>query len=169
MWVCVGVCRCCGMCVEVRGQLKESVSAMWVLEDQTEITGFWQQEALHDAPARKPGVCVLIHFDDLCLSVNTFGILMLGASWTNPRHFCYCSLWVLCLLWPALFNFPTVLLFVLIELGECMEIRRHPSAFFPIPVLTDQQLWANAQAHRTCAQKLAEENAFDCSLSKFTC
>lgn len=55
-------------------------SATWVLEDQTQDVGLWQQEALRNEPTHKPGVCVLIHFANLCLSVNVFGILMLGAA-----------------------------------------------------------------------------------------
>lgn len=48
-------------------------STMLALEDQTQVVGLWQQEALCNELAHKPGVYVLIHFDNLCLLVNVFG------------------------------------------------------------------------------------------------
>lgn len=53
---------------------------MWVLEDQPQDVGLWEQEALHDEPAHKPGVYVSIHMASLCLSVSVFGVLMLAAA-----------------------------------------------------------------------------------------
>lgn len=50
----------------------------------------------------------------------------------------------------------------LIELSECMEVRRYPSAFSPIPFLTDQQLWAYAHTQNTCT----EPCRIECILSK---
>lgn len=55
-------------------------STMWVLEDQPQDVGLWEQEALHDEPAHKPGVYVSIHMASLCLSVSVFGVLMLAAA-----------------------------------------------------------------------------------------
>lgn len=55
---------------EVRGQLKGPVCSFCHVSPGGADSGRW---ALRDQPAPKPGVFVLIHVDDLCLSVNVFG------------------------------------------------------------------------------------------------
>lgn len=117
-------------------------SAMWVLEDQTQDAGLWQQEALRNEPTHKPGVCVLIHFDNLCQ-------LMSLEYWCLVQPSPFLLLFFMCAVFVVICSvcLPIALLFVLFELGKCMEVRRSPSFFSPIPLRTDQQLWGSICTH----------------------